>query len=760
MTFAPTQKRALAAAIATALTAPAFAQKAFAQEAGTQGATEEATQAVPVTASPVLDRISIVGGAETIRDVAGSVHVLDQDILETIPGNDPMQVLRQVPGVYVTEEEGHGLFPNISIRGASQDRNSRITVMEDGVLIAPAPYAAPAAYYFPNIARMDSVEVRKGSSSIEYGPYTIGGALNMISTPIPGDSQGRVRVSAGERNGKRLHAWYGDSEETFGYLIETYQDRSDGFRHLDVPQHTGNNSPSNKPGYEVQNYLGKFRVNTPDSAEHYQELELKLARDDRTIDETYLGLTREDYEDDPFRRYAGTANDQMNTEHTQYQLRHYIEVNPELDITTTLYRNEFERNWYKLNDVDGTGISSIVGEPDAYADQLSWITGANQGDLRGHIKANNREYVSQGIESRANWLLSTGDIEHHLKFGLRYHQDEVDRFQWVDEYDMVDGSLVLTDRGIPGTESNHVTKAKAVAAFVQDRIDFGRLAVTPGLRYESISIDRTRYADPERTTVARDDESADYNVLIPGLGATYDINQNWQLLAGVYKGFAPAGVGGASEEKAINWEAGFRYQQGAFQSEVIGFLNDYDNLVGECTASTGGGCTIGDSFDGGEVQVRGLEAVALYDLGAANDWALNVPLRLAYTWTDSEFQTSFDSNYGAWGDVQKGDQLPNMPKHQLSVSAGVVGTRFGVHATANYVGETRAVAGSGSIPTSEKVDARTIIDLSANYRLTKHAKLFAEVQNLTDKTYVAAIRPAGVRVGKPRTMMLGAQFDF
>ncbi|MDG4867437.1 TonB-dependent receptor [Guyparkeria sp. 1SP6A2] len=745
MTFRPMPRGALAAAIATALSAPAFAQEAA----------QQSNQAVPVSASPVLDRISIIGGSAAIRDVAGSAHVLDHETLETIPGNDPMKVLRQVPGVYVTEEEGHGLFPNISIRGANQDRNSRITVMEDGVMIAPAPYAAPAAYYFPNIARMDSVEVRKGSSSIEYGPYTIGGALNMTSTPIPGEAQGRVRVSAGERDTKRLHAWYGDSEETFGYLLETYQDTTDGFRDLDTPQRG-----TDQPGYEVQNYLGKFRLNTPASAERYQELELKLARDDKTIDETYLGLTREDYEATPYRRYAGSAIDEMNTEHTQYQLRHFIEVNPELDITTTLYRNEFHRNWYKLASVDGNGISGILADPDAYAGEMSWITGANRDDLRGTIKANNREYVSQGIESRANWHVTIGDIDHHLKFGLRYHEDEIDRFQWQDEYDMVDGSLVLTDRGALGGAGNRVTEAKTIAAFVQDRMDFGRLAVTPGLRYESIAIDRTRYADADRSTVSRDDESADYNVLIPGLGATFDINQNWQLLGGVYKGFAPTGVGEADEEEAINWEAGVRYQNGALQSELIGFLNDYENLVGECTASTGGGCTIGDTFDGGEVQVRGLEALALYDLAAGRDWAVNVPLRVAYTWTDTEFQNSFDSDYGAWGDVNQGDELPNTPEHQLSVSAGVVGERFGVHATANYVDETRAVAGSGSIPASEKVDARTIVDLSADYRLTKHAKLFAEVANLTDETYVAAIRPAGFRVGKPRTVMVGAQFDF
>ena len=106
-----------------------------------------------------IEIISIFGQSQQLNTETGSAYYLNEEQLEQFEFDDIHRILQTVPGVYIREEDGYGLRPNIGLRGATTERSSKITIMEVGILIAPAPYAAPAAYYFPNSARMTGIEV-------------------------------------------------------------------------------------------------------------------------------------------------------------------------------------------------------------------------------------------------------------------------------------------------------------------------------------------------------------------------------------------------------------------------------------------------------------------------------------------------------------------------------------------------------------------------------------------------------------------------
>ena len=112
---------------------------------------------------------TILGNKYVAQNRTGASYFLGVEELEKMGYIDINRALRTVPGVNFYEEDGFGLRPNISLRGTSPQRSSKITLMEDGVLIAPAPYSSPAAYYFPSVARMQAVEILKGSSQVQYG---------------------------------------------------------------------------------------------------------------------------------------------------------------------------------------------------------------------------------------------------------------------------------------------------------------------------------------------------------------------------------------------------------------------------------------------------------------------------------------------------------------------------------------------------------------------------------------------------------------
>lgn len=691
---------------------------------------------------------SLTGGERGLKNLTGSAHYLGLKSLAAFEYNDINRVLRRIPGIYIQEEDGFGLRPNIGMRGTGVERSSKISLMEDGILAAPAPYSAPAAYYFPTTGRMEGIEVRKGSSQIEYGPYTSGGALNLISTQIPKAFQARFNLLAGNYGQRRLHAMAGQSFTYFGFMIETYQAQADGFKEMDFGGNTG---------FELADYQAKFRINTGPEAKVYQALELKLGQTTNNSDETYLGLSRDDYEANPYRRYAASRLDQMLTEHRQYQLSYRLSPSDGIHFNTTIYRNEFERNWYKLDKIysngSSIGIASLLENPQMFPAAYQTLLGAGMDTLA--LKNNNRSYYSQGIQSKLSLQWGTQN-QQQLNLGLRYHEDGMDRFQWNNLFSLNQGDFSLIEAGRPGTESNRLEDARALAAFGEYRLQWNKWTLSPGLRYEHIVLERRDYGtiDVEREGTNLNERANNVDVWIPGIGIRRDWSPNKQIFAGVHRGFSPPGsLPDSKPELSINTEIGSRWQFAWFALQATLFYNDYQNLLGTDMAANGG---LGSSatFNGGAAQVYGLEA-ELSQTFSAEQSAWSFPIGLTYTYTNAQFKTNFESDFEAWGTVAAGDELPYLAKHMLHLHAAAEWKRLVLNANWSYQSAMRTIAGSGAIPFEKEIPAQMTVDMSATYHLNYNISFFGTVRNLTNAVNLVSMRPAGLRPNMPRSILVG-----
>ena len=706
----------------------------------------------PLRMDPIrvlLKRTRVVGDPLGANEVPGSVHVLVTEDLDSpaFVFDNVHDFLRQVPGVNIQEEDGFGLRPNIGLRGTGAERSSKITLMEDGVLIAPAPYAAPSAYYFPVAGRMEALEVRKGSSQVRYGPRTIGGALNLVSASIPDRLTWFVEGSGGEYGSLQGHARAGASGAQFGWLVEAYSLGTDGFKELPNGASTG---------FDVDDYMAKVRVNSDRGGESYQELELKLGYTTEASDETYLGLTDEDFGRTPLARYPASGADLMEADHSQIQIRHFW-AGGNADVTTTAYRNDFSRNWYKLQSVLGTNISRVLGTPEDHASALGILKGGSSDPDALRVRANNREYFGQGVQSSLGLTLG----RHELELGTRFHQDEEDRFQWEDGFQMLDGSLRRTSAGEPGTQSNRVISATAVAAFLQDEITLGRWVILPGVRLERIDFKRVDYAgdDPTRTSPTRTRVNR-IRAWIPGVGFSYR-RRVLSVFGGVHRGFGPPGPGAdeaTRSESSVNYEVGVRWRGSGLAAEATGFLTSYGNILGQATLATAGDGS-GQAFNGGNARVAGVEASMDYDLTWAARGVTRVPVRLVYTYTRASFLSGFVSDYEAWGTVEAGDRLPYLPTHQVSGSIGYDESAWSISISMNASGAMRTQAGFGPIPGGQGTDAFVVFNASGEVQVNERGTLFAGLQNFTNQIHSVARRPAGLRPGLPRTLVVGFRVE-
>ena len=684
-----------------------------------------------------LQSIEIIGSPEDARQLPGSGAVVGQEQIRIEAATDINQLLKTVPGIYIREEDGMGLRPNIGVRAAGSDRSDKITLMEDGILVAPAPYSNPAADYFPTTLRMSSVEVLKGASLLRYGPQTTGGVVNLVATSIPEQRSGSVMAIAGENSSRDLHFWYGArSANGFGFLLETAQRDSEGFKEID--------RSNRDSGYQIEDYHAKFGWR-----DERQELLLKLQYSEEVSNETYAGLTDADFAADPNRRYGLSSIDQMDNQHSGVSLRYDLAINAVVGLSATVYHNAFARDWFKLGGTSALINAANTGDANAQA----VLDGLADADDLGYTH-NNRSYESSGIQANLSFDLD----RHQVELGGRIHEDEMDRFQPVEIYDQVNGSLIFDSLVLPTGSDNRLETAEAMSLWLTDSWQLHPdLNLNLALRYEDVDSSRQQFNDPQRSVIGSIRSNTDEQWL-PGVSFTWDLAPSWQLLGGVHKGFSPLGGGAlASEESetSINYEGGVRYTNGNLFLEAVGFYSDFSNKTENCSLASpcSNGATSG-SFSTGEAVVSGLE----FQVNHALDYgSWRIPLNLSYTLTQTEI-----SKDNAVTGFLDGDALADIPENILSLRAGLEHSGgWSNYIVLKYIDSMCTnVACNRVAGVFNETESLLVLDLISRYQLASETEVFVKVENLLDDQEIISRIPDGARPNKPRTAMVGVRYSF
>ena len=700
----------------------------------------------------VIESVTIIGSAEDQRKLAGSGQIISNEDLLKAMDTDIQKILTAVPGVYMRTEEGYGLRPNISIRGTAIERSAKVAVMEDGVLVAPSPYTSSSAYYFPTTGRIHSVEVLKGPAAVSQGPQTIGGAINLISTPIPKTTSGKFVQELGENGMMRTHAYFGGTSGNFGALVEVHEHESDGF---DSIANVGGDT-----GFDKSDFVFKARY---ESGAH--SLTLKMVDLDEISNQSYVGLSQASFNANPRVRYGATAYDKMMNDGEQTSLT-YVGDFENFNVQFTSWQNDYHRDWFKVSDFNN---DKEHGEQD---DINELISAANNGSanaqaiLDGQLpveieyKHNNRYYTNEGYQFTINTSLGI----HDLTLGYRDMEDSESRVQAHEYADQAaDGSLSPLYGYIGLNNSNNrLRESSATSYYLQDTMDFGRLDVTLGYRSEDYDQRHRRWSDragPNLTMVRTGeadnrDTFATNDHTTSSIGATYDLSDNVTLVAGFHEGMTP--MFGADPEEAENTELGMRYSKGTTDIELFYFSSEYSNLAAECTLVSGAACNADESavFSGGAADVEGIEFSGSWILEGDG---VSYPIALAYTSTDATFNNSSESDY--FGVVAAGDDLPYIPSSSMSLVAGFV-TDNGLSGNMRLidVGSSCSIAACG---TYNKIHAHTIIDLNLRKALTDSMDIYAIIENVSDDADIISRAPSeGARSQKPRTLKVGFSYKF
>lgn len=650
----------------------------------------------PVQADTTLAPVSITakGYAADTLSTPSSVFVATGEDLRRNGAQNLGEALRGEPGFAVASDGAQGQNP--VVRGLKKES---IVLLVDGMRFNSAQPAGAIAS-FMSFGLVERVEAVKGPASVLYGTGALGGAINVL-TPQARFEQG-LQFSAGASYDSASRGLRGTGVANYAQGDHALML---GASLANIHDYKAPDGRVKNTGYDSDSFIGQYRFRI----DAQQQLRVS-AQKHQDEDVWYPGSAK------PFTHPTPAVANAVGSTivHSPKQDRALYEVGysfksggaAPFNFNVRAYRQEMERTIYAWSPRLGRDITTT------------------------HVS-----FQTDGIDARADWLLHP---QHLVSFGMNLWEMEASpkRINAMPPHSL---NFARTD---PFTDG----RIRAAGLYVQDDMNFGKLNVLAGLRYDKVKGDAKSVANSANPAGPRTTNglSRSDGAFSGSLGLSYEVTPLFRPYASLARGFragemreryesSPRGDGyfyvgnpQVKPETSTQLELGVKGQNSEVSWSAAVFHNRISNYMsgqdisgtplaaGLCGANAGA-CK--ETVNIGKVVIKGIEAHVAWQ-----------------AWQGQWLKAGLSVLRGENKDLS--EPLFQMPADELRLGwEGRIAEGWMADVTGRFVREQKRVATVFARGTENRTSGYATADLGVSYRLNKQHSLRLAVNNLFDRKY-------------------------
>ena len=415
-----------------------------------------------------------------------------------LTNNNAREIFARIPGVTIWENEGSGIQINVGVRGLSPNRSWELNTRQNGYDISSDVFGYPEAYYNPPLVAVETIELIRGGSSLQFGPQ-FGGMLNyVLKRETKKKFSFETQNTVGSYGLMSSYNAIGGNFKKFSYYVYNHSRSADGWR--ENSDYTVRNS------HVFVEY--RFTENTKLSAE-YTNMDYKMQQGGGLTDEQFNNDSRQSFRE---RNWFGTP---WNV----FSINFDTKISDNFTSNTKLFGLIGERN--------SVGFTATPNIEDA-------INPATNNFANRRL---DRDYYKNfGLENRNIYKYKIGKINNNLAFGVRLYKANTQRLQ--DGRGTTGSDFDLSIEGRFVRDLDFTTENVAVFAENQFKVT-DKFSVTPGVRYEYIqNTGEGRFGISGGTDIAFPNKTISRSQPLFGLGLVYKFRTT-NIYANITQAFRP-----------------------------------------------------------------------------------------------------------------------------------------------------------------------------------------------------------------------------